>query len=191
MPAVSRDRRWRRVEDMARNEWSRLRLASAALLALALTVPDAEARGFGGGFHGGPGGRVGAWGRPLGPVRPGGVTGGSARRPGLAVGPPGFGRPWHGHRWGYGYNYAYGLGGLWLGLGLGSLFGDPWYGDPWYGDEIYAPPIPVPPAEVVVETDGGAVERSTVVAACARRFKTYDPTTQTYVGKGHVRRHCP
>ncbi len=35
------------------------------------------------------------------------------------------------------------------------------------------------------ETDGSAEE------ACARRFRTYDPRTGTYIAKGGVRRACP
>jgi hypothetical protein len=31
----------------------------------------------------------------------------------------------------------------------------------------------------------------TVIAYCARRYRTYDPTTQTYLGRGYVRRPCP
>jgi len=149
-------------------------------------MAGAEARGFGGGFHGSFGNRVGAWGRPLGPVRPGpAIVGGRAHRPGFAFRRPSYHRPW------YGGPYGYGLAGLGLGFGLGSLWFDdgyPFYDDDYvYAPQVYAAPADVPP---VVEPDGGA-DLSAAVAACARRFKTYEPTTQTYIGKGYVRRHCP
>jgi hypothetical protein len=157
-----------------------------APLALSLMLTGAEAGGFGGGFHsGGVMPRVGAWGRPLGPVRPGFVPGGIAVRPGLVALYPRYHRPWR-HAWSYGC----GLGGIGLGFGLGSWFWDDAY--PWsYVDEVYQPPIVVPPpTEVTIETEV-VVADSAAVAACARRFKTYDPATQTYIGKGYVRRHCP
>ncbi|MWV23656.1 BA14K family protein [Methylobacterium sp. 2A] len=164
------------------------RLASAALFALALTTTGAEARGFGGGFHAGAiGPRVGAWGRPLGPVRPGVEPGGGFGRPGFVGRPLYAHRHWHRGYWGY--RYGYGLGGFGLGLGLGGVFGA--YGDPWYYDDtIYTPPIYVAPVEVPVETEV-VTDDSAAIAACARRFRTYDPRTQTFIGKGYVRRRCP
>ena len=151
------------------------------LFALGLAVTSAEARGFGGGFHG-PGfaPRVGAWGRPQGPVRPG-IAFGGIGRPGFAVRPDPFQPHW---RRGY-RGYGYGLGGLGFGLGLGGLLGT--YADPWY-DEPY---VFVPPVETTVEVEVAVPEESAAIAACARRFRTYDPVTQTYVGKGYVRRRCP
>lgn len=171
---------------MARITGSKLRSVATALLALSLMLSNAEARGFGGGSHGG--GvmlRVGAWGRPLGPVRPGFVPGGIGVRPGLVAQYPRSHRPRH-HVWGYGY----GLGGIGLGLGLRSWFWDDAY--PWsVVDEVYQPPVIVPPpTEVTVETDV-VVDDTAAVAACTRRFKTYDPSTRTYIGAGYVRRHCP
>lgn len=173
---------------MARIDRSGRRLVSAALVALALSATGAEARGFGGLQAGAVGPRVGAWGRPLGPVRPGVAPGRSFARPGF-VGPPPYAHHHHWHRgyWGYGY----GLGGFGLGLGLGGLFEA--YGDPWFdADDIYTPPIYVAPVEVPVETQTAVVtDDPAAIAACARRFRTYDPRTQTYIGKGYVRRHCP
>jgi len=168
---------------MARFDGLGRRLASAALFAFALTT-GAQARGFGGGFHAhavGP--RVGAWGRPLGPVRPGIASGGPVQ-PDFVGRPPYAPRHWRRGDWGY----AYGLGGFGLGLGLGGLFGA--FGDPWYYDgSIYTPPVYVAPVEVPVETEV-VTDDPAAIAACARRFKTYDPTTQTYIAKGYVRRHC-
>lgn len=161
------------------------RLVSAALFAFASMMSGAEARGFGGGVHAGAGGaRVGVWGRPLGPVRPGIAPGGFVR-PGFIGRPPYAHRHWHRGDW----SYAYGLGGFGLGLGLGGLFGA--YSDPWYYDNyVYMPPVYVAPVEVPIETEV-VMDDSVAVAACAQRFKTYDPSTQTYIGKGYVHRHCP
>lgn len=157
------------------------------MMALAVMATAAEARGFGGGYPGGAiGPRTGAWGRPLGPVLPG--PGLDWRGPGYAFRHPGYHRHWRG---GYGGGYGYGLGGLGLGFGLGGLWGG--YGDPFFDDGyVYAPPVYVAPADVppVVEAEDPA-DLSASVAACARRFRNYDPATQTYIGKGYVRRHCP
>lgn len=177
---------------MTRIERSGIRLAAAAMMALAVMATAAEARGFGGGYSGGAiGPRIGVWGRPLGPVRPGPGLG--WRGPGYAFRHPGYHRHWRG---GYGGVYGYGLGGLGLGFGLGGLwggFGDPFFDDGYvYVPPVYAPPAYVAPADVppVVEAEDPA-DLSASVAACARRFRTYDPATQTYIGKGYVRRHCP
>ncbi|WP_342105901.1 BA14K family protein [Methylobacterium sp. SI9] len=170
---------------MARIDRSGRHLITATLMALALSATGAEARGFGGGFRAGAvGPRVGAWGRPLGPVRPGVAPGGGFARPGFVGWPP-FA---HHHHWHRRYG-GYGLGGFGLGLGLGGLFGA--YGDPWFDDAyVFTPPVYVAPAEVPVETEV-VIDDSAAIAACARRFRTYDPRTQTYIGKGYVRRHCP
>ncbi|MCJ2070680.1 BA14K family protein [Methylobacterium sp. J-030] len=87
------------------------------------------------------------------------------------------------------FDYRYGVGGFGLGLGLGGLFGS--YGDPWYdGDAVYTPPVYGAPVAVPVETEV-ATDDPAAIADCARRFKTYDPRTRTYIGKGHIRRRCP
>ncbi|MCJ2139689.1 BA14K family protein [Methylobacterium sp. E-066] len=175
---------------MARIDRSTLLLVATAVIALPLTMTGAEARGFGGGFHGGVGTRIGAWGRPLGPVRPGpAIIGGRPYRPGFAFRHPYTYRPWYG-----GY-YGYGLAGLGLGFGLGSLWGD--FGDPFYDDayiyapRVYRPPVYVAPADVPPVVEADPADLPAAVAACARRFRTYDPATQTFIGKGYVRRHCP
>jgi hypothetical protein len=158
-----------------------MRLVSAVAFALALTAAGAEARGFHVGTFG-P--RVGAWGRPLGPVRPGIAPGGFAR-PGFVDRRPFVYHPWRRSDW----NDGHGLGGFGLGLGLGGLFG-PYSYPGCYDDDVYAPPVYVAPVEVPVETEV-VTDESAAVAACARRFKTYDPRTRTYIGKGYVRRRCP
>jgi hypothetical protein len=172
---------------MIRSDRSKIRPASALLLALSLTMTGAEARGLGGGFHGGGfgGTRVGRWGRPLGPVRPGPAYFGRSSRPGFVERYPHVHHHWRRRSWGY---YGYGLGGL--GFGLGGLFGA--FADRYVDDDVDPPTVEVPVEAPIdtPETIEGAAEQS-AVAACARRFKTYDPATQTYVGRDFVRRRCP
>ncbi|MEH3119203.1 MAG: BA14K family protein [Methylorubrum populi] len=189
----------------------RIFMASAVLAgALAYLPVTADARpgggargagGFGrgglvsGGFRGGGIGGGGFAGRP------GIGRGGFAGRPGFGNGVagvrPGFGgRGWYGgNRWrnaGF-HRRGYGYGGLGLGLGLaaGGLYGA--YGYPGYGygyDDGYYAPAGYYGAETVT-TDVAPGGGDAAVAECARRFKTYDPQSQTYVGKGGVRRSCP
>ncbi|KAB7785194.1 BA14K family protein [Methylorubrum populi] len=173
----------------------------------------------GGGFRGGGVGIGGGGfaGRPgFGAGRPG-FGNGIAGRPGFGAGRPGFGngvagvRPgfggnpgWYGnrgwrnagwHRRGYGYGgVGLGLGlGAGLGLAAGGLYGA--YGYPGYGygygyDDGYYAPAGYYGTETVTTgiAPGGDDE---LIAECARRFKTYDPQTQTYIAKRGVRRSCP
>jgi hypothetical protein len=181
--------------------------AIAAIFAMALAVDAADARrggggggmrggGFsgggmrGGGFSGGgmrAGGggamRVGGSGgrgfasagagrpHPSHPIaRPGGVGGpGAGTRPPGWANRPGNGTGWGGYRSGYGWGAAAALG---TGLAY-SAYGDPYYGSPGYAD------------------DGSNVAQSDPIAECARRFKTYDPATQTYIKRKGERASCP
>jgi hypothetical protein len=63
-----------------------------------------------------------------------------------------------------------------VGAGIASSAYDPYYGYGGYGytqqDVSYAAP-------------------SDPIAECARRFKTYDPASQTYVRSKGVRAACP
>lgn len=172
--------------------------------------------GRGGGFAGG-GFRGGGAGLSGGGFRGGGAGlagGGFAGRPGFGAGRPGFGngvagvrpglgnRGWYGNRgwrnagWrgrGYGYGgLGLGLGvGAGLGLAAGGLYGGG-YGYPGYGygyDDGYYAPAGYYGTETV--TTGVAAGDDDAVAECARRFKTYDPQSQTYVVRRGVRRSCP
>ena len=169
------------VTQMTQIDLSGVRSATAALLALMMTATGAEARGVGS-FHGGP--RIGAWGRPLSPVRPGRPLVGRGFPPGFAYRYPYRHRHSHGRDWSYGY----GLGGFGLGFGLGALFGDT--ADPYASDDVYEPSPVAVPVEVPTGAEGAA-DPPAAVAACARRFRTYDPATRTYLGKGSIRRPCP
>ncbi|MGO4666881.1 BA14K family protein [Bosea sp. 2RAB26] len=94
---------------------------------------------------------------------------------------------------GYGYRGGYYRGGRGAAVGAGIAAGAigalaagallapgpvyaapaPVYGGPVYGGPVYASP------------DADAV------AYCARRFRSYDPETGTYIGAGGVVRACP
>ncbi len=82
--------------------------------------------------------------------------------------------------------------GLGLGLGLaggsyyGGGYGYPGYGYGGYYDNGYYAPAGYYGTETVVEAAPARDDEY-----CARRFKTYDPATGTYIGKGGVRRSCP
>ncbi|KQQ13349.1 hypothetical protein ASF53_12170 [Methylobacterium sp. Leaf123] len=172
----------------------------------------------GGGFRGGGAGLAGGGFRGGGVGLAGGGFrgGGLAGRPGFGVGRPGYGvagvRPGFGNRGWYGgnrwrnagfYRRGYGYGGLGLGLGVGaglglaagglygSSYGYPGYGYGGYGydDGYYAPAGYYGTETVTTGVAPGGDED--LVAECARRFKTYDPQTQTYAVRRGVRRSCP
>ena len=60
-----------------------------------------------------------------------------------------------------------------VGAGLAYSSYDPYYGGYGYYD------------------DGAYAEQSDPIAECARRFKTYDPASQTYIVSKGVRASCP
>jgi len=153
----------------------------AAALAVAMSIAVAPASfargGFGGHFGGFGGAHFGAshfGGVGMRPafsgIRPGLV------RPGF-VG-PGFGGPRVGffhHRRFFGPGIAFGAG-----LALGAFpYYDPYYADPYY----YDPGYDYGDAPLAVSPDA--------VSYCMQRFRTYDPASGTYIGRGGVRRHCP
>jgi hypothetical protein len=89
---------------------------------------------------------------------------------------------WHGGRW-----WPYAAVGVGLGLAAWPYYGGYGYYDDYYPyvDETYVDPGYV---------DGGYVEPGygdDGVAYCTRRFRTYDPASGTYVGKGGRRYPCP
>ena len=92
-------------------------------------------------------------------------------------GRPGYGRPGYGYRPGYGWGAA--AAGVAVGAGLAYGAYDPYYG---YGYGYY---------------DEGAYAAQPVVgegdpiAECARRFRTYDPASQTYIVRKGERACCP
>jgi hypothetical protein len=86
------------------------------------------------------------------------------------------GRPryWASRPWRPGWGWGPGWWGWGYGVGWGLGWGYPYY----YGDAYYYDDAPV-----VVE---GSAQ-----AYCARRFKSYDPRSGTYLGYDGRRRPCP
>ena len=178
-----------------------LRHIGAAALAVAfvlatVAIDSAEARrggGGGGGMRGG-GGFSGGGGMRGGSIGGGGFAG--RAHPSHPIAGPGVGRPgwgntpgtrppnWAGRPgYGYGYRPGYGWGAAAAGaavVGAGLAYGayDPYYNDYGYYDEGAYAPQPV-------------VEQGDPIAECARRFKTYDPASQTYIVRKGVRASCP
>jgi len=108
------------------------------------------------------------------------------------------GRGFYGNRGfyrGYGYRRGYGFGGLGLGLGLGLAAGSlgygyyPGYYGAYYPDYYYGGYAPVAygygPDAVRVSVGGDQA------AYCARRFRSYDPRSGTYLGYDGLRHPCP
>ena len=168
--------------------------AIAAGLAMAVAIDTADARRGGGGgmrgggFHGG-GARVGGGARFAGgaaglrPSHPiaGRGQGGWANRPGWGN-RPGYGSGWaNGYRPGYGWGAAAAVG---AGVAAGAAYGYPQYGYGYgdagygYGNTGYYDTQPV-------------AASSDAAAECARRFKTYDPASGTYIRSKGVRVPCP
>jgi hypothetical protein len=155
--------------------------ALAAMMSLTL-VPESFARGgFGG--HGG-GGHFGGFGGHFGGARFAGVgmrPAFSGVRPGFVR--PGFVRPsfvgpraafFH-HRRFFAPGFAFGAG---LALGAYPYYSDPYYYDPYYYDPGYYGDAPL-------------TASPDAVSYCMQRFRTYDPASGTYIGRGGVRRPCP
>jgi hypothetical protein len=157
-------------------------LAAVVVFTASLIPEDAYARrGGGGGFRGGGGGFHGGGGRGFhgGGVHAGRIHGGFAGRahPSHPIagrpGRPIAGRPGYG-----GGYYRPGLGYGAAAVGAATVAGAYYSGygyDPYYSD------------------DGGSyvAAESDPIAECARRFKTYDPASQTYVKRKGVRAPCP
>jgi hypothetical protein len=174
-------------------------LAAAFAIALAIDAADARRGGGGGGMRAGGGfsgggmrggggfsggairsggaARIGnAPGRPhVSPpiARPGPGGPGWSNRPGNR--PPGWAnRPGYNPGWGYRPGYGWGAAAA-VGAGLAaSTYYDPYY----YGGYGYY-------------DEGAYAAEADPIAECARRFKTYDPASQTYVVRKGVRARCP
>jgi hypothetical protein len=181
--------------------------AHAVPLGMGLGLKDAVApaaetvRFGGGGSRVGGAGRVGGIGGPGrvggigGPGRPGGIGGvggvGGPGRPGGIAGIGGPGRPggiggWYGGRWNGGYwRPGYGLAaGAIVGGALGGYYGG--YGDDGYyrgyGDDGY-----YGSGYGYSNYEYGA----DATTYCSQRFKSYDPSSGTYLGYDGVRHPCP
>ncbi|MEJ0077634.1 MAG: BA14K family protein [Alphaproteobacteria bacterium] len=185
-------------------------IAAVFVTALAIDAADARRGGGGGmrgggGFHGGGGMRGGGGGarfagagggvRPSHPIaRPGGGAG-WANRPGTRppgwAGRPGYGPGWAGgYRPGYGWGAAAAAGAVGAGIAYSAANNNGYY-DPGYGyyDQGYSDPGYSDPGYVNVQPVAGSNDDA--IAECARRFRTYDPATQTYIRSKGVRASCP
>ncbi len=160
----------------------------AAAFVLAIAIDAADARRGGGGGGGGMRGGGFSGGGMRGGFAGAGRTGFAGRahpshpiagvgRPGYGYGRPGYGRPGYGRPgYGYGYRPGYAVGAAALGAGLAyGAYNSGYYGydSGYYGyDDSYA-------------------ASSDPIAECARRFRTYDPASQTYIVRKGVRASCP
>lgn len=195
---------------MLRSKMAALTMALSVALSV-VAIPQSFARGgFGGGGHFGGGGfggghfggahfggggfggahfagaRIGGMG-----MRPGFVGARPAfvgMRPAFAGVRPGFVRPgfvrpgFVGRRAAFFHHRRFFAPGFAFGAGL-ALGGFPYY-DPWYYDSGYYDPG-------YYYDDTPATVSPDAVSYCMQRFRTYDPATGTYIGRGGVRRSCP
>lgn len=103
-------------------------------------------------------------------------------RPGRVYGRPVYGRGYYGRGYSRGAVGAGVAAGVLGGIAAGALLA-PGYAAPapvyGYPAPVYAAPAPVYGAP------GGGVEY------CMRRFRSYDPSTGTYIGSDGATRYCP
>ena len=154
-----------------------LRHIGAAALAVAFVlataaIDSAEARRGGGGGGGMRGGGYAGGGMRAGSIGGGGFAG--RAHPSHPIARPGAGRPGYGYRPGYGWGAA-AAGAAVVGAGLAYGAYDPYYDYGYYDEGAYEP----------------VVGQGDPIAECARRFKTYDPASQTYIVRKGVRASCP
>jgi hypothetical protein len=194
-------------------------IAIATVIATVMVIDAADARRGGGGGNGarasslGGGARVanaGSVARASNPIRRTDL--GRPGRPGFRPG-WGWGGGWNGPGWGWG---AAAVGAAAVGTRLAnasSNYCDPYYA-PCNGSYAYAPPtyganngaiVPASPAygSYANGTFGslGATRATTyaasyapppeAIAECARRFRSYDPASQTYLAYNGQRVPCP
>jgi hypothetical protein len=135
------------------------------------------------------------WGPPAASAAPvaGAIAINNAAAP--AVEQVAWGRGWGGGGWGgrgWGGGWGWGLGaGLLGGAIIGSALAAPYYyGTPYgygyaapgyYGAPGYGPPGVAP----------GYGPGPDAVAFCSRRYRSYDPSTGTFLGNDGVRHPCP
>jgi len=186
--------------------------ATASVIAIALLVDTADARRGGGGGGMRAGGVGGGSALRAGGFNRGGTLAGNrvanagsftrvsnpiANRPDFGrpgrpdVGLPGRpgNRPGWGGGWGGDYRPGDGWGAAAVGAGLAYTaatdYCDPYYasnGDCNYGYESYAP---------AYGNAAATYGNSDAIADCARRFRSYDPASQTYLSYTGQRISCP
>ena len=174
-------------------------LASVFVLALTIDAADARRGGGGGGARAGGGARVGG-GAGMRVGGGAGMRGGFNRvsNPIAGVGRIGVGRPgvgvgggWAGYRPGYRPGYGWGaaaaVGAIGAGVAYSNYYDNGYYNTGYSDTGYYDGGYPNGGYDTGYVTAGG----SDAIAACAQRFRTYDIASQTYIGKGGVRRPCP
>lgn len=174
-------------------------IATGFALAIAIDAADARRGGGGmraGGFSGG-GMRAGGVGRA-------GFAGAGARRahvsnpiarPGIGNRPAGgwaANRPGWGNRPGYGPGYGYRPGYGWgAAAAVGAGVAAATYNSGYYGGEYYGSGYGYPDDGSYAASNVSYAAPSDAVAECGRRFKTYDPVSQTYIRRKGERVSCP
>jgi BA14K-like protein len=190
----------------------------ASVIATAIVVDTADARrggGGGGGARAGGGfggggmraggfnrggalagnriGNAGSFNRVSNPIRtadfgrPGRPDFGQPGRPGNR---PGWGGGWDGNNWGSGWGWGAAAVGAGLAYGAASNY----YCDPNYdascnaGYGSYGSYAPAYGTSYGYESAYGS---SDAIAECARRFRSYDPASQTYLSYNGQRIQCP
>jgi BA14K-like protein len=95
---------------------------------------------------------------------------------------------WGGRGWGYGgwRGRGWGWGAPFVaGAVIGGALAAPYYYGPGYG-AYYGAPYPAPPPAYY---EGGPAGDD--VGYCQQRFRSYDPSTGTYLGFDGARHPCP
>jgi hypothetical protein len=88
---------------------------------------------------------------------------------------------WRGRGGGWGIGAGIAAGAL---LGAGIAASRPYYYDPYYaGPAYYGPPAVYGPPPGAVDDDA--------VGYCMQRFRSYDPSSGTYLGYDGFRHPCP
>jgi BA14K-like protein len=95
-----------------------------------------------------------------------------------------WGGGWHGGWRGRG-GWGWPLGGFVAGAAIGSALAAPYYYGGYYPYGYYPAYPAYPPAGY------GAPPAGDATAYCAQRFRSYDPSTGTYLGFDGARHPCP
>ena len=104
------------------------------------------------------------------------------------------GRGWGGGGWGGGRGWGWGVGaGLLGGAIIGSALAAPYsYGTPYgYGYGYADPGYYAAPAYGAPVAAPGYGPGGDAVAYCSRRYRSYDPSSGTYLGYDGYRHPCP
>jgi hypothetical protein len=91
---------------------------------------------------------------------------------------------WHGHG---GWHHGGGWGGAAAGFATGAIIGGALASRPYYGYDYGPDYYDYAPGPVVVEGPGGGGGE----AYCEQRYRSYDPSSGTYLGYDGMRHPCP